>query len=407
MPETNLTLPVPQEIRRELGLREPSAPGEGANVPAGLSGATPAGDASADLDRLAEEAVGRLLGTGPEDVAKKAEARDNVEALGIELQKKAASQSEMLKRPLADLSRRGEEGGPVARAIIDLKMQVEELDPGKLDLQPGWLSRTLGKLPGVGSPLKRYFTKFESSQTVIAAIIRSLEQGRDQLARDNVTLLEDQRRMLEMGRQLEEAIRLAQLIDGKLQYRLDRELDPSDPRHKFVAEELLFPLRQRTLDLQQQLAVNQQGVLAMELIMRNNKELIRGVNRSLNVTVGALQTAVTVAMALENQKITLDKMDAINQATSSLIAGTASRLKTQGVEIQKRASGTTLNLDSLKAAFNDLRAATDDLSDFRRKALPQMASAVLELDQLSSRAKQEVEGLERSGDQGAVLAGRK
>lgn len=401
MAETKLTLPVPQEITRELGLRGAET---GQSVEPGSGG-----DPASELDRRAEEAVARLMGANPEDVEKRTEARDSVETLGVELQKKAAAQSEMLKRPLADLSRRGEEGGPVAKAIIDLKLQVEELDPGKLDLQPGWFSRALGKLPGVGSPLKRYFTKFESSQTVIAAIIRSLEQGRDQLARDNVTLSEDQKRMLEMGQRMDRAVQLARLIDQKLQYKLDRELDPADPRHKFVAEELLFPLRQRILDLQQQLAVNQQGVLAMELVMRNNKELIRGVNRSLNVTVGALQTAVTVALALENQKITLDRMDAINQATSSLIAGTASRLKTQGVEIQKRASGTALDLNSLKAAFNDLRTATDDLSDFRQKALPQMASAVLELDQLSARAKRDVDRIEQGKAErprlGADLAG--
>jgi len=38
-------------------------------------------------------------------------------------------------------------------------------------------------------------------------------------------------------------------------------------------------LRQRIQDLQQQLAVNQQGVLAVELIIRNNKELMKGVDK--------------------------------------------------------------------------------------------------------------------------------
>ena len=71
-----------------------------------------------------------------------------------------------------------------------------------------------------------------------------------------------------------------------------------------------FALRQRRSDLQQQLSVNRQDVLTMEIIIRNNKGLIRGVNRALNVTVGALQVAVTVAMALENQKIVLNKVTA-------------------------------------------------------------------------------------------------
>jgi uncharacterized protein YaaN involved in tellurite resistance len=384
MTETNasLNLPAPAELKKELALPEPTS-----------IQATPGSDA--DLDKKADEYVSKLLTVDPANNADADQSKASMETVGLDLQKKAAALSEMLKRPLADLSRRSEEGGPVAKSIIDLKMQVEELDPNKLDFSPGWFSRTLGKLPGVGSPLKRYFSKYESAQTVIAAIVRSLEQGRDQLGRDNITLSEDQKRMREMTQKLEKTIQLAQLIDQKLQYKLDRETSPGSPQQKFISEELHFPLRQRIMDLQQQLAVNQQGVLAMELVIRNNKELIRGVNRSLNVTVNALQTAVTVAMALENQKIVLDKMDAINQTTSNLISGTAQRLRTQGVEIQKRASTTQLNMDSLKAAFADIQGAIEDISQFRTQALPQMASTIGELDKLSSEVKKEVDKIEQ------------
>jgi uncharacterized protein YaaN involved in tellurite resistance len=379
MTET-LNLPATADVKKELALRDPTT----IQADPGQEG---------DLDKRAGEFVEQLINLKPENLDDSAAGKASVETMGAEIQKKAAAQSEMLKRPLADLSKRGAEGGVVAKSIVDLKMQVEDLDPGKLDFQPGWFSRAVGKVPGVGTPLKRYFSKYESAQTVIAAIVRSLEQGRDELGRDNVTLSEDQRRMQELSQKLERAIKLGQLIDQKLQYKLDRELDAASPQRKFVAEELLFPLRQRMLDLQQQLAVNQQGVLAMELIIRNNQELVRGVNRSLNVTVNALQTAVTVAMALENQKIVLDRMDAINQTTSNLIAGTAQRLKTQGVQIQQRAAATSLNMDSLKAAFADIHTAISDLSDFRQKALPQMASAVLELDRLSTDAKTEIDKL--------------
>ena len=72
--------------------------------------------------------------------------------------------------------------------------------------------------------------------------------------------------------------------DQGLAGKLEAELSSDDPKYKFIQEELLFPLRQRTQDLQQQLVVNQQGFLAMEIIIRNNKELIRGVDRCLNVS---------------------------------------------------------------------------------------------------------------------------
>ena len=168
-----------------------------------------------------------------------------------------------------------------------------------------------------------------------------------------------------------------------------------DPRRRFVEDEILFPLRQRIQDIQQQLAVNQQGVLAIELIVRNNKELIKGVDRGINVTVNALNVAVTVALALANQKIVLDKIDAVNLTTNKLIAQTAAQLRTQGAAIHKQASSTQLDIEVLKKAFVDVNAALDDISNLRKEALPQMANHILEMDKLTRASEESIRRLEK------------
>ena len=252
----------------------------------------------------------------------------------------------------------------------------------------------MGMIPGLGTPLKRYFTKFESSQTIIDAIIRSLESGRDQLKRDNVTLREDQHVMRDLTHKLERQIELANLLDQKIQYKLDREIDPDDKRHTFIQEELLFPLRQRIMDLQQQLVVNQQGILSMAIIVGNNKELVRGVDRALDVTVSALQVAVTVALALANQKIVLEKVAAISRTTSDLIAGTAAQLRSQGAKIHAQAASAALDMDALKSAFADITVAMDEISRFRQEALPQMAQSILEFDELAAAGEASIRKLE-------------
>ena len=182
---------------------------------------------------------------------------------------------------------------------------------------------------------------------------------------------------------LADQIALAQALDQTVVDKLATEIGPDDPRRKFVEEDILFAIRQRTLDLQQQLAVNQQGVLATELIIRNNRELIRGVDRALDVTVSALQVAVTVALALAHQKIVLDKIDAINTTTSEMIAGTAERLKTQGTQIHQQATSTMLDMDALRTAFEDIDIALQEISTYRKEALPMMAANIIELDQLT------------------------
>jgi uncharacterized protein YaaN involved in tellurite resistance len=371
-------------LRQELELGDPAAlAADSAHEP--------------ELAQQAEDVVARILKVGMDDAGAQEQTRGAVENMGAELQKEAARRSAMLKQPLRQLMERGEDGGQVANTLIDLKMQVEELDPAKIDLEAGWMTRALGSIPGIGSPLKRYFSRYESASTTIDAIVRSLKAGQDQLKRDNVTLADDQKAMRDLTLKLERAIKLGLLIDQRLQKALDEEIASDDKRHRFIAEELLFPLRQRIQDLQQQLLVNQQGFLTTELVMRNNKELIRGVSRATNVTVSALQVAVTLALALANQRIVLDKVQAISATTDNLLAGTAERLKTQGVEIHKQASGTQLNVDTLKKAFDDIRIALEDISTYRQQALPKMAQSILEMDQLASKTEEQIRRFEQAG----------
>jgi uncharacterized protein YaaN involved in tellurite resistance len=373
-PTLNLALDV-QETKAELALPDPEPTDE--------------------LRSQADAQVEQLLSIDPTDEDARTAAREAVDSMGRDLQTRSAGRSRMLQAPLKEISHNSEDGGEVAKSLSDLRIEVEKLDPSGLDTEAGWFTRAIGRIPGVGTPLKRYFMRYESSQTQIDAIVVSLEKGRDQLKRDNVTLGDDQKAMRELTHLLTDQIALAQALDASVVDKLATEITADDPRRQFVEEDILFALRQRTLDLQQQLAVNQQGVLAIEIIIRNNRELIRGVDRAIDVTISALQVAVTVALALAHQKIVLDKIQAINTTTSTMIAGTAERLKTQGTEIHQQASSTMLDMEALRSAFADIDTALDEISRFRREALPTMAGTILELDTLTAESEQAIENMER------------
>lgn len=379
-----LTFAEPRQLREELHLTDPTQ-------------VHPEPAAEPELVKQADDVAARILKIDLKDTGEQEKTKAAIESMGAELQKEAARRSALLKQPLAQLMKRGEDGGQVANTLIDLKLQVEDLDPAHYNFDAGWGSRVLGYLPGIGTPLKRYFSRYENASTTIDAIISSLRAGQDQLKRDNITLSDDQQAMRGLTVKLEKAIKLAQLIDARLQGALDTEIASDDPKHKFIAEELLFPLRQRLQDLQQQLLVNQQGYLTTEMIIRNNKELVRGVNRALNVTVSALQVAVTLALALANQRIVLEKVQAISATTDNLIAGTAERLKTQGAEIHKQASGTQLSIETLKRAFGDIKSALDDISRYRQEALPKMAQNIIEMDRLAAESEEAIKRFEYGG----------
>jgi uncharacterized protein YaaN involved in tellurite resistance len=352
--------------------------------------------ADPEIEQQATQAVNQMLTVQPEQAAAVAITKKSIETLGADLQKEAARRSVMLKQPVSKLYKDVEDGGPVANALVGLRLKVEELDPAKVDFSPGWLTRTLGLIPLVGTPIKRYATRFESTQTQLDAIVKSLEEGRKQLERDNTTLQDDQTAMRHLARKLEQAVKLGQAIDAQLTVKVERELPVGDARRAVIESEWLFPLRQRIQDLQQQLIVNQQGVMALGVVMSNNQELVRGVNRATTVTVSALNVALTVALALANQKQVISKIQAVNETTDSLIAQNAERLRSQGVEIHKMAASANLNPETLKKAFEDIRAALEDISRFRQESLPKMAATIVDLDKLSTEAAQTLDNIDNA-----------
>jgi uncharacterized protein YaaN involved in tellurite resistance len=349
-----------------------------------------------EVVKRADEVTAKILAIDPAQVNEVEGAKAAVESLGADIQTESALASQMLQQPLKNLMQRGDDGGEVAQSLVDLKMQVEELDPAKFDFETNAFMKLLGKIPGVGTPMKRYFTRYQSSGAIIEAIVDSLEQGKDQLKRDNVTLSNDQKRMRELTKRLEKVIALGHALDRKLTIEIETTIPSNDPRHKFLSEEIVFPLRQRIQDMQQQLLVNQQGILTMEVIVRNNKELIRGVQRATDVTVNALRIAVTLAIALTNQQIVLDKIQAINETTENLLTGNAKRLKQQAVDIHKQASSAQLDIEKLGASFRDIREALESISDFRRKALPQMAENIVRMDKMSAEQEDHIKKLENA-----------
>ncbi|MCH4813943.1 toxic anion resistance protein [Vreelandella neptunia] len=339
-------------------------------------------DSDPELEAMADRFVADILAEG--DEASAVRQRQAVDDIGLELQQQAAHRSAMLQTPLRKLAHHGDEGGPVAKALTDLRGRMEGLDPARHRLAPTALDRILAVIPGLDSRLQRYFRKFENTQQALDAIIEDLEGGRDMLHRDNLTLSDDQQALTNILAELNRQIALGRMIDSRLCDQISAH-DGDDPRRHFLEEELLFPLRQRIVDLQQQLAVSQQGVLALEVIIRNNRELIRGVDRAINVTVSALTVAVTVAMAMANQRLVLDRIEALNTTTSQLIGGTAKALRQQGVDIQKRASSAMLDMQVLEEAFTEVMGAIDDLSSYRQEALPRLNE---QIDRMATLAKQ-------------------
>lgn len=332
------------------------------------------------------------------------DAVERIHSMGNkEVEAAAAVSNRMLERPVKTLNNGlFDQGSQIGQGLIDLRRQVEELDPSRQGdlLRP---RKLLGLIP-LGNKLVDYFDKYQSSQSHLNAIIESLKRGKDELLRDNAAIEQEKANLWQLMERLEKYIHIGKNLDGALATKA-AQLDATDPeKARVVREDMLFYARQKVTDLLTQMAVNVQGYLALDLVRKNNLELVKGVDRATTTTVSALRTAVIVAQALANQKLVLDQIAALNTTTGNLIAGTSELLREQSGHIHQQAASSTIELAKLQQAFNNIYQTMDAMADFKVKALASMQTTVDTLSQEVEKSKTYLEKTRRQEARDALQA---
>lgn len=314
----------------------------------------------------------------------------SIDEFGLDTIQRSSQKNALLEVSIKNLSKMGDEGGEVAVGLTELQRAMKDLDPSMIDFtKKGFFGR-------VSNPIRSYFDKYQKADNVINNIMESLERGKATLKNDNTTLEIEEISMRDLTKKLAKEIEMGIMMDEEISAALDKaKANNDDPdRISFVSEEILFPLRQRVMDMQQMIVVNQQGIIAIEVIRRNNKELIRGVDRAKNVTISALRTATIVASALYNQKIVLKKIDLLNKTTNDLISGTSKMLKEQGAEVQKQSIEANISIDTLKVAFSDTLEALNAISTYKQEALPKLKETITQFKELADLGEKQISKLE-------------
>ena len=356
-------------------------------VPEKAAGAVPIdADKQAELAARARQFIDGIADLDPRS-PEFAQRIGQVTSMGEQEMRAAASMSNrMLERPAAASRGRGNDAQErVSDTLIELRHAVTELDPKRSDLSG--VKRVLRWLPG-GGRIDRYFDKYRSAQSHINAIIKALASGQDELRKDNAAIETEKVNMWATMGKLSEYTHLAGVLDAAVEQKA-AELDAAGRAEDAdrLRADALFPIRQRREDLMTQMAVNVQGYLALDLIRKNNVELIRGVDRAQTTTIAALRIAVIVSQALARQKLVLDQINALNVVTSNLIESTSEQLRTQGATINQQAASAMVDVAKLQAAFDNVFATMDALDTFRAQAVNSMAQTVTALEGQIERAK--------------------
>ncbi|MFB6503492.1 MULTISPECIES: toxic anion resistance protein [unclassified Streptomyces] len=361
----------------------------------------------AEMTRRAAEYVGGLAGLdarSPEFTTRIGE----IAALGQGDIRSAAQQSNrMLDRTVRSLSASGKGAGSgsgggdaqarVGSSLVELRRTVEDLDPR--DAPARGARRLLSRLPG-GNRLRDHVAKYASAQSTLNRIVGSLRGGQDELRRDNAALHTERTRLWETMGKLQEYVVLTEALDDAVEQRVAAATDPAQA--DALRADVLFPVRQKHQDLLTQLAVCAQGYLAMDVVRRNNDELIRGVDRAATTTVSALRIAVMLASALESQRRVTEQVQVLRSTTEDLIRGNAEMLAGQSGEIQRIAADPAVGAETLRTAFQQIYRTLDAIDTYKVQATESMAATV---ESLTAELQQAGAHLERSRSAGVLEGG--
>ncbi|MFD8917332.1 toxic anion resistance protein [Streptomyces sp. NPDC059569] len=353
-----------------------------------------------EMTRRATDYVGSLAGLdarSPEFTTRVGE----IAALGSGEIRGAAQQSNrMLDRTVRSLASGGEDAqSRVSSSLVELRRTVEDLDPR--DTPGKGARKLLSRLPG-GNRLRDHAAKYASSQATLNRIVSSLRGGQDELRRDNAALHTERTRLWETMGKLQEYAVLTDALDTAIVERV-AAAEPTDPAQAdALRADVLFPVRQKHQDLLTQLAVCAQGYLAMDVVRRNNEELIKGVDRAATTTVSALRIAVMLASALDNQRKVTEQVNVLRSTTEDLIRGNAEMLATQSGEIQRIAADPAVGAETLRSAFQQIYRTLDAIDTYKIQATESMATTV---ESLTAELRTASTHLERTRSAGALEGG--
>lgn len=323
-------------------------------------------------------AVGKAISTFVQgfDITKSSLA--DIEKIGNDLMGQTANKSKILNVQIKEFQQNAGEGSPIARQLMKLEENIGVLDPNSANLE------RKGLIAKLFNPIKKYFEKFETVNSVITNITNDLDVGSKRLQQDNIVMEEDSKNMIKLTKSVSKQIEGLSYAKEEIERYVSTLTDVE--RKNFIESEILFTISQKIIDMETLKNVAIQAVMAMGVLIRNNKELIKQVARTKNITMFALQTSIVICKALLDQKAVIEATKKVSETTNKLIAESASRLKQQGAEIHKQASTSVVDINTLKQAFADINSAIDDIKTYRQQALPAMNQVITEFDSLSRQA---------------------
>lgn len=346
------------------------------------------------LDEVAENFVNKAFDSGfltSIDQSVSAGITADIDSMGMEEAKEIAlSSNNLMKRQLKELDNSSvKENKKVVKSLMDMENKIVELNPAKAGINwddPLRGGRIFGiKLPFIGDKLQKYIQKTRDASQYIEMVNKELDEG-SRIIRESIGEIDlEKQKNLEITMRSNEYLYLNSAIVKKVESRMI-ENKLNDKEKELVTEVILYPLEQKKSDLNTQIHVAITSYYGLDVIQKNNKELLRGVQRCQMVALPALNTSITMASALADQKNVHDTVGAINQTAEEMLNNVSTMVSSQSQQIQKSAQSETIKRKSIMDNYKKIEDALKKTSEYRLQAHAALKKDNEKMEELTKNA---------------------
>jgi uncharacterized protein YaaN involved in tellurite resistance len=329
--------------------------------------------------------------------SKELELVDSVTNVGIQAQRGAASQLNLLKVRVGEMLSDGTQG-QITKDIVDLRLALNEINPHETR---GFIERLFSMIPFFGDRalrvLQRIAIRYEAVGRQIGVIETKLRDGRAMLQRDNVEM----RKLYEQVEAQQLAVQknayLGELLMERLRDLVERIEDPLKAER---LRDALHGVSMRVQDLRTMEEVHLQFFVSLEMSRQNNNRLGQAVERTVSLATNVITVGLAIQSALARQKRVLEATQRTREYLGNLIAANAASIKRHTEEIGDVYNNPVIAVDKIAQAHTDLIDAMNTADRLKQEGIEAARENIAKLTEMSTELDQRSRGLREQAETG-------
>ena len=314
--------------------------------------------------------------------SKEMEIIDSVASLGLQTQRRAASEIGLLRGRVRETLTQEGVAGQVTNNLVELRMALMQIAPSELS-QRGLLRKLIDILPfrhRLLRMLEKIAIRYEPVSRQVVVIESRLREGRMMLTRDNVELRKLYEQVESQRPTVEKNAYLGELLMRELDELIQRSVEP---RKKEKIQNALHDVAMRVQDLRTMQEVYSQFFVSIEMTRQNNTRLGQAVDRTLALASNVVTVGLAIQIALARQRRVLEATQRTREFLGDMIVSNAETIKRHTEEIGDVYNEPVIAVEKITQAHNALLEAIDLADQLKQDGIASARENISKLSRLA------------------------